>query len=46
MDCAYYFFLDKEALYPGSKSHMSETMLEQYIRQLLEAHQEDTVKIA
>jgi len=46
LDCAYCFFLDKEALYPGSKFRMSETVLEQYIRQLIESHQEDTVNIA
>ncbi len=46
MDCAYCFFLDKEVLYPGSKFRMSETMLEQYIRQLIESHQENTVNIA
>ncbi len=46
LDCAYCFFLDKEALYPGSKFRMSETVLEQYIRQLIEAHQSDTVNIA
>jgi uncharacterized protein len=46
LDCAYCFFLDKEALYPGSKFRMSETMLEQYIRQLIESHQTDTVNIA
>lgn len=46
LDCAYCFFLDKEALYPGSKFRMNDAMLEQYIRQLIEAHQTDTVTIA
>jgi uncharacterized protein len=46
LDCAYCFFLDKDALYLGSKFRMSETMLEQYIRQLIESHQADTVNIA
>jgi uncharacterized protein len=46
LDCAYGFFLDKERLYSGSKFRMSETMLEQYIRQLIESHQTDTVNIA
>jgi uncharacterized protein len=46
LDCAYCFFLDKAALYPNSKFRMSETMLEQYIRQLIESHQTDTVNIA
>lgn len=46
LDCAYCFFLDKEAFYPGSKFRMSEPVLEQYIRQLIEAHQSDSVNIA
>ena len=46
LDCTYCFFLDKEALYPGSRFRMSDTTLEQYIRQLVESHQADTVNIA
>jgi uncharacterized protein len=46
LDCAYCFFLDKEVLYPGSKFRMSESLLEQYIRQLIESHQMDEVNIA
>jgi len=46
LDCAYCFFLDKEILYPGSKFRMSDSMLEQYIRQLIESHQTDNVNIA
>jgi uncharacterized protein len=46
LDCAYCFFLDKEAFYPGSRFRMSETVLEQYIRQLIESHQGDSVNIA
>ncbi len=46
LDCAYCFFLDKEILYPGSKFRMSEPVLEQYIRQLIEAHQTNDVNIA
>ena len=46
LDCAYCFFLDKEVLYPGSKFRMSESLLEQYIRQLIESHQTDEVNIA
>lgn len=46
LDCAYCFFLDKEALYPGSKFRMREDMLEQYIRQLIESHQTNDVNIA
>jgi len=46
LDCAYCFFLDKEVFYPGSKFRMSDDVLEQYIRQLIEAHQTDHVNIA
>jgi uncharacterized protein len=46
LDCAYCFFLDKELLYPNSKFRMSETMLEQYIRQLIESHKINHVNIA
>ncbi len=46
LDCAYCFFLDKEVLYPGSKFRMSDSLLEQYIRQLIESHQADEVAIA
>jgi uncharacterized protein len=46
LDCAYCFFLDKEIFYPGSKFRMSDDVLEQYIRQLIEAHQTDAVNIA
>ena len=46
LDCAYCFFLDKEVFYPGSKFCMNDTVLEQYIRQLIEAHQTDQVTIA
>ena len=46
LDCAYCFFLDKEVLYPGSKFRMNDSLLEQYIRQTIEAHQEQVVNIA
>ena len=46
LDCAYCFFLDKEVLYPGSQFHMSNDLLETYIRQLIESHQTDHVTIA
>lgn len=46
LDCAYCFFLDKEVFYPGSKFRMSEPVLEQYVRQLIESHQTDSVNIA
>jgi uncharacterized protein len=46
LDCTYCFFLSKEALYPNEKSRMSELTLENYIRQLLEAHRTPTVTVA
>lgn len=44
--CSYCFFLAKEALYPGSKFRMSDKVLENYIRQLIEAHHSSQVTIA
>jgi uncharacterized protein len=46
LDCAYCFFLDKELLYPGSKFRMSDDVLEQYIRQLIESHRTNQVTVA
>ena len=36
--CSYCFFLDKELLYPGSAFRMSDEVLENYVRQLIEGH--------
>lgn len=38
LDCAYCFFLEKEALYPGSDFRMSAAVHEAYLRSLLQAH--------
>ena len=46
LDCAYCFFLKKEALYPGSDFRMSDEVMEAYIRQTLEAHHVPEVTIA
>lgn len=46
IDCAYCFFLSKEALYPNDRHRMSEATLDAYIRQLLEAHRTPVVTIA
>lgn len=46
LNCAYCFFLNKELLYPGSRFRMSEELLEQYIRQLIESHRSNQVNIA
>jgi uncharacterized protein len=44
--CSYCFFLDKELLYPNSKFRMSEDVLENYIRQLIETHRSNQVTVA
>ena len=44
--CSYCFFLDKELLYPGSKFRMSDEVLENYIRQLIKAHNSPQVTVA
>ena len=46
LDCTYCFFLSKEVLYPSSRFRMSDEVLEQYIRQVIEAHQTPEVTIA
>lgn len=46
LDCKYCFFLSKDILYPDSKFRMTDAVMEQYIRQLLEAHQTPEVTIA
>ena len=46
LNCSYCFFLNKEQLYPGSHFRMSDVVLEQYIRQLIESHRTDKVTVA
>jgi uncharacterized protein len=46
IDCAYCFFLSKQALYPNDKHRMSEATLEAYISQLLESHRTPEVIVA
>ncbi len=46
LDCSYCFFLSKEELYPGSPFRMSDGLLEEYIRQLLESHRTPEVTVA
>jgi hypothetical protein len=46
LNCSYCFFLNKEQLYPGSHFRMSDAVLEQYIRQLIESHRTDKVTVA
>ena len=46
LDCAYCFFLKKEALYPGSDFRMSDEVMEAHIRQTIEAHEVPEVTIA
>src|SRR3984885_627887 len=46
IDCAYCFFLSKQALYPNDKHRMSEATLEAYISQLLESCRTPEVIVA
>jgi uncharacterized protein len=46
LDCAYCFYLKKGQLYPGSDLRMPEAVHEEFIRQLLEAHQVPKVTVA
>jgi uncharacterized protein len=45
LDCKYCFFLSKEMLYPGSRFRMADSLLETYIKQLLESHQAPEVTV-
>ncbi|MCE5314609.1 MAG: anaerobic sulfatase maturase [Armatimonadota bacterium] len=44
--CNYCFFLKKEHLYPGSSFRMTDEIMENYIRQTIEAHHTPSVTIA
>jgi uncharacterized protein len=46
LDCSYCFFLDKELLYPGSRFRMTDEILEDHIRQLIEGHRTNEVTVA
>ena len=46
LDCKYCYFLSKEFLYPDSQFRMSESLLESYVRQYIEAQQVDEVTFA
>ena len=46
LDCSYCFFLDKEALYPGSRFRMSDDVLERYIASLIDGHRTREVTVA
>ena len=38
LDCAYCFYLEKEALYPGGRLRMRSEVARAYVRQVIEAH--------
>lgn len=38
LDCAYCFYLEKEALYPGGRFRMRSEVARAYVRQVIEAH--------
>ncbi len=46
LDCAYCFYLPKEALYPGGRFRMSEEVLESFTRQYIAAQQVPEVTFA
>jgi uncharacterized protein len=46
LDCKYCYFLSKERLYPGSSFRMSETLLEEYTRQYIDAQNVPEVTFA
>lgn len=46
LDCSYCFFLSKEELYPGSPFRMSDDLLAEYLRQLLQSHRTRDVTVA
>jgi uncharacterized protein len=46
LDCGYCFFLSKESLYPGDRFRMADELLDQYVRQLLEAQAGPEVIVA
>lgn len=46
LDCKYCYFLSKERLYPDSDFRMSETLLEEYTRQYIEAQHVPEVTFA
>jgi len=46
LKCDYCFFLEKEQLYPQSTFRMSDEIMEDYIRQTIEAHKVPQVTIA
>ena len=46
LGCAYCYYLDKEALYPGDRFRMSDEVAEMYVRQTIQMHRTPEVSIA
>jgi serine-type anaerobic sulfatase-maturating enzyme len=46
LDCAYCFYREKAALYPDGRFRMSDSVLESYLRQTIEAHRTPQITIA
>jgi uncharacterized protein len=46
LDCKYCSFLSKERLYPGSRFHRADALLEAYIQQLLESQAGPEIAVA
>ena len=45
LDCAYCYYLDKEAIYAGIEPQMDDALPERYIRQYIEGNRVDTVTL-
>ncbi|MBK7895274.1 MAG: anaerobic sulfatase maturase [Anaerolineaceae bacterium] len=46
LDCTYCYFLSKEMMYPGSRFHMADALLETFIKQYIESQQVPEVSFA
>lgn len=46
LDCSYCFYLSKGQLYPGSRSRMSDDLMRNYVRQVIEAQATGNVTLA
>jgi uncharacterized protein len=46
LDCKYCFFLSKEMLYPGSRFRMTDKLLDEYIKQMIDSQKVPEVNIS
>ena len=45
LDCSYCYYLSKSELYPGTRTRMGDDVLDEYLRQMLDAHRGGDVTI-